>query len=207
MALGTPKCDFFRRREGAQGAVRAVEPVGSETQGFGDPVRRGLGPRADDLPSSDTVVRTQAQPGGKVAGGRPSAHVQSDLTNHPQRRVRVHPINPGQVQLPVIRCRWLRTSKPSSFFCFFPVGLSCRRRVLTTVLEPLQLGLYHQVALGYLALVHPVQFQSLGQLEDVLVPPVALQTTGLWSPRPPWSWGVAAGPASAGRVHPQQWLR
>ena len=109
-----------------------------------------------------------------MAGGRPSAHFQSDTTNHLQRCVRVHPINPGQVHsghpvqvAPDVEARLV-------LLPFLPVGFPCRRRVLAAVLESLQLGLYLQIVLSYLALVHQVQFQGLIQLEDVLMPPVAL---------------------------------
>ena len=46
------------------------------------------------------------------------------------------------------------------------------------ILETLQLGFNLPVALGNLILIEPVQLQGLGQLEDVLFPPVALQRLG-----------------------------
>ena len=55
-----------------------------------------------------------------------------------------------------------------------PTAIVARRPAIAAVLEPLQLGLNPTVALGNLALIEPVQFQGLGQLEDVLLSPVPL---------------------------------
>ena len=49
-----------------------------------------------------------------------------------------------------------------------------RRHTVAAVLKPFQLGFNLPVALGNLGLIHPVQLQGLGQLEDMFLPPVAL---------------------------------
>ena len=55
-----------------------------------------------------------------------------------------------------------------------PTAIVARRPAVAAVLEPLQLGLDLPIALRNLALIEPVQFQGLGQLEDVLLSPVPL---------------------------------
>ena len=52
------------------------------------------------------------------------------------------------------------------------------RRPPLKALLPLELGFNLQVALGDLGLVGPVKLQGLGQLEDMLLPPVPLQRLG-----------------------------
>ncbi len=59
-------------------------------------------------------------------------------------------------------------------FAASPAGLRRWRITIAAVLKPLQLGFNFTVAFGNLALIKPVQFQGLGQLEDVLLPPMAL---------------------------------
>ena len=44
-----------------------------------------------------------------------------------------------------------------------------RRLTYAAVVKPLQLGFNLPVALGDLALIHPVKLQRLGQFEDVLL--------------------------------------
>ena len=113
-----------------------------------------------------------------MPGGRPSGYVQPDLTDYLQCRVAVHSVDPGQVDSghPVEVAPHVEVRRV--LLCFRPVGLAARRFAIAAILKPFHLRLDFPVALGYLALVHPVQLQSLGQLEDVLVPPVSLQRSG-----------------------------
>ena len=54
-----------------------------------------------------------------------------------------------------------------------PAKLRRRRPAVAAVL--FQQGFDLPVALGDLSVIHPVQLQGLGQLEEVLLPPVSLQ--------------------------------
>ena len=64
------------------------------------------------------------------------------------------------------------------FLCCVSGRLRRWRITIAAVLKPLQLGFNLPVALGNLILIEPVQLEGLGQLEDVLFPPVALQRLG-----------------------------
>ena len=58
---------------------------------------------------------------------------------------------------------------------------------VAAVLKPFQLGFNLPVALGNLGLIHPVQLQGLGQLEDMFLPPVALATVAVYVYYSLWS--------------------
>lgn len=58
------------------------------------------------------------------------------------------------------------------------VDMGWRRPADAAILQPFQLGFNLPVALADLVVIEPVQFQGLGQHEDVLLPPVPLQRLG-----------------------------
>ena len=112
-----------------------------------------------------------------MLGAGPLRHVGADLADYLQGRVRVHAVDPGQVHSrhpvkvrPYVEAgRVALTESPA-------VGR--QRPTITAVLKPPQLGFNLPVALGNLTLIEPVQLQGLGQLEDVLLPPVPPQRPG-----------------------------
>ncbi len=112
-----------------------------------------------------------------MLGARPFGHVGANFADDLQRREAVHAVDPGQVHPshPIqvgsdveARCVALTAS---------PAVLG-GRSAIAAVLELLQLGCNLPVALGNLGVIEPVQFQGLGQLEDVLLPPMPPQRLG-----------------------------
>src|ERR1700704_2295680 len=55
------------------------------------------GPSTKHLAAGDAIVRTQAQPGGKVVLVLPTRHIQADLADHGLGDPDVDAIDPGQV--------------------------------------------------------------------------------------------------------------
>ena len=155
MALGAPKCDFFRRRKAPKGAVGAVQRVGRQPQGLGRPVGAGLGPGADDLPSRDAVVGTQTQPGREVARAGPPGHIRAYLADYLQGRVGVHAVDPGQVHSrhPVQLALDVEAGR---VLLIALLAVGSRGFTIAVVLKPLQLPFNFPVALGDFALIGPV---------------------------------------------------
>ena len=108
-----------------------------------------------------------------MLGAGPFGHVGANLTDHLQGRVRIHAVDSGQVHSrhPVQLALGIKTGRVL-LIALFAIG--SRRFAVAAIFEPLQLGFNLPVALGNLILIEPVQFQGLGQLEDVFLPPVAL---------------------------------
>ena len=173
MALGRSQVGFLPAQEGAQGAVGAVQRVGRQTQCRRGPVGARLGLGAHDPAAGDAVVRAEPQPGREMLGAGPFGHVGANLADHLQGRVRIHTVDPGQVHSrhPVQLALGIETGRVL-LIALFAIG--SRRLAVAAVFKPLQLGCNLPVALGNLILIEPMQLQSLGQLEDVLFPPVAL---------------------------------
>ena len=119
-----------------------------------------------------------------MLGAGPFGHVGADFADHLQRRETVHAVDPGQVHPshPVQLALDIEAGRVL-LIALFAVG--SRRLAVAAVLEPLQLGFNLPVALSNLILIEPVQFQGLGQFEDVLVAPVPLQRLGDGRPRWP----------------------
>ena len=174
--LGGSRLSLLPPQEGAQGAVGAVQSVGGQTQGRRRSTGIGLGLCAHDPTAGDAVVRAQPQPGGKMLGAGPFGHVGADFADHLQRGEAVNSIDPGQVYTshPVQVCSDVEAGR----IALTAPAVPGRRPAVAAVLEPLQLGFNLPVALGNLVVIEPVQFQGLGQLEDVLLPPVSLQRLG-----------------------------
>ena len=109
---------------------------------------------------------------------RPFCHVGANLTHHLERGVGIHTVDPGQVnpRHPVQVRPNVEAWGVS--FAASPARLRRWKITIAVILETLQLGFNLPVALGNLILIEPVQLQGLGQLEDVLFPPVALQRLG-----------------------------
>ena len=109
-----------------------------------------------------------------MLGAGPFRHVGANLTHYLERGVGIHTVDPGQVNpRHTVQVRpnveaW-RVS-----FAASPAGLRRWKITIAVILETLQLGFNLPVALGNLILIKPVQLQGLGQLEDVLLPPMAL---------------------------------
>ena len=112
-----------------------------------------------------------------MLGAGPFRHVRAHLADHLQRREAVDAVDPGQVhpRHPIQVCSNVEAGCVA-LAALFAIG--SRRLAIAAVLEPLQLGFNLPVALGNLLVIEPVQFQGLGQLEDVLLPPVPLQRLG-----------------------------
>ena len=112
-----------------------------------------------------------------MLGAGPFGHVGANLPDHLQGCVRVHAVDPGQVHSrhPVQLALDIETGRVL-LIALFAVG--SRRFAVAAVFEPLQLGCNLPVALGNLILIEPIQLQSLGQLEDVFLPPVPPQGLG-----------------------------
>ena len=89
----------------------------------------------------------------------------------------MHAVDSGQVHSrhPVQLALGIETGRVL-LIALFAIG--SRRLTVAVVFEPLQLGFNLPVALGNLILIEPVQFQGLGQLEDVFLPPVPPQGPG-----------------------------
>ena len=112
-----------------------------------------------------------------MAGTLPLGHVGANLADHLQGRVRVHAVNPGQVHpRHLIQVGPDVEARRVPLMGLFTIG--SRRFAVAAVLKPFQLGFNLPVALGNLILIHPVQLQGLGQLEDMFLPPVPLQRLG-----------------------------
>ena len=175
--LGRIQMGFLPAEEGAQGTVGTVQRVGRQTQGCRGSARAALGLGADHPAAGDAVVGAQPQPGYEVLGAGPFGHVGPDLADHFQGRVRVHAVDAGQVHSrhPVQMALDIEARRVL-LVALFAIG--SWRLAVTAVLKPLQLGFDLPVALGNLALVRPIQPQGLGQLEDVLVPPMPSQRPG-----------------------------
>ena len=109
-----------------------------------------------------------------MLGAGPFGHVGANLTHHLERGVGIHTVDLGQVnpRHTVQVCPNVEAWRVS--FAASPAGLRRWRITIAVILETLQLGFNLPVALGNLILIEPVQLQGLGQLEDVLFPPVAL---------------------------------
>ena len=139
MALGAPRCAFFRRKKAPRALFGAVQRVGRQTQCRRGPVRAGLGLGADDLAAGDAVVGAQPQPRREVLGAGPFGHVGANLADHLQGRVRIHAVDPGQVHSrhliqvgPDIEARRV------PLMGLFTIG--SRRFAVAAVLKPFQLG-------------------------------------------------------------------
>ena len=106
-----------------------------------------------------------------MAGTLPLGHVRANLAHHLQGRVGVHAGNPGQVHpRHLIQVGPDIEARRVPLMGLFTIG--SRRFAVAAVLKPFQLGFNLPVALGNLILIHPVQLQGLGQLEDMFLPPV-----------------------------------
>ena len=75
---------------------------------------------------------------------------------------------------PVIRYKLALDIETRSVLLIALLAIGSRRLAVGAVFETLQLGFNLPVALGNLILIEPVQFQGLGQFEDVFLPPVPL---------------------------------
>ena len=140
-----------------------------------------------------------------MLGARPFGHIGANLADHLQGCVRVHAVDPGQVHSrhPVQLALDIETGR----VLLIPLlAVGSRRLAVAAVFETLQLGFDLPVALGNFILIEPVQFQGLGQFEDVFLPPVPPQRPGdgrLVGLDP----GIAQSrQLSAGSVRRLQWL-
>ena len=106
-------------------------------------------------------------------GALPFRHVRADFADHLQRRETVHAVDPGQVH-PGHPVQWALDIEAGRILLIALFAIGSRRLAVAAVFKLLQPGFNLPVAVGNLALIHPVQFQGLGQFEDVLFPPVAL---------------------------------
>ena len=112
-----------------------------------------------------------------MLGAGPFGHVGANLADHLQGCVRVHAVDPGQVHpRHLIQVGPDIEARRVPLMGLFTIG--SRRFAVAAVLKPFQLGCNLPVALGNLILIEPIQLQSLGQLEDVFLPPVPPQGLG-----------------------------
>ena len=107
-------------------------------------------------------------------GSRPFRHIRANLADHLQCREAVYAVDPGQVhpRHPIQVCPDIEAGCVA---LTAPPAVPVRGPAVRDVLKPFQLGFNLPVALSNLLVVEPVQLQGLGQLEDVLFEPVALQ--------------------------------
>ena len=154
MALGAPRCAFFRRRRGPRALSERCSALAA---------RFALG-LVRELPAGDAVVGAQPQPGGEVLGAGPFGHIGANLADHLQGCVRVHAFDPGQIHSrhPVRLALDLETGRVLPI-ALFAVG--SRRLAVGAVFKTLQPGFNLPVAPGNPILTEPVQFRGLGQFK------------------------------------------
>ena len=112
-----------------------------------------------------------------MLGAGPFRHIRADLADYLQGRETVHAVDPGQVHPghPVQLALDIETGR---VLLIALLAVGSRRLAVAAVFKLLQPGFNLPVALGNPGLIRPVQLQGLGQLEDVILPPMALQRLG-----------------------------
>ena len=177
IAFGAPRWAFFRRRKAPRALLERCSALAARRSALAARLPLALVFELMTRPPVMRLLGLSPNQDAKCLALVPFRHVRANLADDLQRREAVHAVDSGQVH-PSHPVQLALDVEAGRVLLIALFAIGSRRLTVAAVFKPLQLGFNLPVALGNPGLIRPVQLQGLGQLEDVLLPPMALQRLG-----------------------------